>query len=140
MAVFAIYRRDRTSQRMWLPRISQGLRFDPRFSGDTPLLEAIDPATITFASGHALFDGHIMLDAYLGPLLAAMSPGVWCLAAHRSRGAVLISLGRAISGSQSGPSEVLQTIFLPGSDTDFDWSGACPRTAPAMPFGGGQPG
>lgn len=131
VAVFAIQRRYELFGRMWLPRIFQSLRFDARFTDDGPPDPKIfDPQQLTFASGHELFSGHVMLDAYLGPFVGAMSPGVWCLAAYRSHGAILLSFGRPVSGSSSGPSELLQTIVLPGSQTNFDWSDGFSSDAP----------
>lgn len=65
---------------------------------------------LVFASGDGLLSGLALFDAYLGPLLGALTPGVWGLSAHRASGTVLYSLGRTVSGTRQGSAEMLQLL------------------------------
>ncbi|MGA4728993.1 hypothetical protein ACPB67_16330 [Micromonospora taraxaci] len=63
-----------------------------------------------FASSDGLLDGLTLLDAYIGPLLGATTPGVWAFASHRTIGPLFFSLGRSIPGTRSGAAEMLQLL------------------------------
>lgn len=67
-----------------------------------------------FGSSQGLSGGVYMLDAYLGPLLACLTPGVWAVQVQRTFGNILFSLGRTISGTAGDPVEPLQLISVPG--------------------------
>lgn len=49
-----------------------------------------------------------------------MSPSVWCLAAPRTFGTLLVLLGRGIAGTHGEPTEPLQTITIKGPLKGYD--------------------
>ncbi|MFI7431874.1 hypothetical protein ACIBPB_33415 [Micromonospora sp. NPDC049836] len=63
-----------------------------------------------FASSDGLLDGLTLLDAYIGPLLGATTPGVWAFASHRTIGPIIFSLGRTVTGTRPGAAEMLQLL------------------------------
>jgi hypothetical protein len=63
-----------------------------------------------FASGFGLLRGLSSFDVYIGPLMGALTPGVWGFAAVRSFGAILFSLGRAIAGTRPRAAEMLHLL------------------------------
>jgi hypothetical protein len=54
-------------------------------------LKRLNQEELAFASSAGLSNGVYMLEAYLGPLLAALAPGVWGFAVFRTSGP-LVSL------------------------------------------------
>lgn len=68
-----------------------------------------------FASAAGLHDGVMVFDAYLAPLLAAGTPGIWAIHVLRSFGSLIFSLGTFISGTDSDAAEMLQLIAIPGA-------------------------
>lgn len=84
-------------------------------SGDLSSIQAAHGAgELVFGSAEHLLNGAAFLDVYLGPLLGAVSPAVWCLGAIREFGIVLYSLGRAIAGSKGDAAEILHLIPVRG--------------------------
>jgi len=75
-----------------------------------------------FASSENLTSGIYMLDAYIGPLVGAMSPAVWAFNVPRSIGVVVFSIGRALSGTRSHASELLQVIPVQGADEAIEFN------------------
>lgn len=69
-----------------------------------------------FESSAGLYDGVVLFDAYLGPLLAAGTPGVWAISVARSFGSIIFDLGTLISGSDGDAAEMLQLISIQGAD------------------------
>lgn len=69
-----------------------------------------------FGSSTGLYDGVYTFDAYLGPMLAAGSPGVWALNVVRTFGCLVIPLGSFVAGSSEGGSDWLQFVSTPGAD------------------------
>ena len=63
-----------------------------------------------FAASGGLGDGLADLDAYLTPLLGALSPHVWAFPATRPAGTIIYTLGRAIPGVLGGVVEPLQLL------------------------------
>ncbi|QIG42041.1 hypothetical protein G5V58_03980 [Nocardioides anomalus] len=72
---------------------------------------------LTFQSAHALADGVYLMDAYIGPLLAALSPSVWAFNVPRMFGSLMFSLGQPVAGGSSGAEEMLHHIGVPGRDS-----------------------
>jgi hypothetical protein len=65
---------------------------------------------VVFAASDGLGDGFAHLDAYLTPLLGALSPYVWAFPATRLSGTVIYTLGTAISGAAGEALEPLQLL------------------------------
>jgi hypothetical protein len=79
-----------------------------------------------FASSQGLYDGIYTLDAYVAPLLGALTPAIWSFQAIRGLAVIIFSLGQPISGTQGSAAELLQ--ILPSVGT-FD-STAVPKVGP----------
>lgn len=82
-------------------------------TGDTTALQAeLDAGSNVLASSASLYEGVHLLDAYLTPLLAALSPTVWAFATYRVHGAILFTYGRPIRGTAPAhaPAELLDTL------------------------------
>jgi hypothetical protein len=88
---------------------------DPKLrAGDVSAVVAANKAgKQVFASSSDLLDGPALLDAYLGPLLGALSPSVWAFSAHRPSGALLYTLGQPIAGTVGSAAEMLQVLSVP---------------------------
>ncbi|MFJ2297727.1 hypothetical protein [Oerskovia paurometabola] len=69
---------------------------------------------LVFGAGSVLTNGIMMLDAYLLPVLAALTPHVWAFPVQRIHGTLVCSFGRAVSGIRQGPSGLLDTLYIPG--------------------------
>jgi hypothetical protein len=76
---------------------------------------ALKSGDTIFRSAEGLANGVYMLDAYLGPLLAALSPGVWCFESPRDV-PLIFSLGTQVAGTTTLPADLLSTIYRPGAD------------------------
>jgi len=63
-----------------------------------------------FAASDGLGDGFALLDAYLTPLLGALTPYVWAVPATRPSGTIIYTLGIAISGVVGEALEPLQLL------------------------------
>lgn len=94
-----------------LMRIDQ----DPKMRGGdlSDAMAANHAGEQVFASSSELLDGPALLDAYLGPLLGALSPSVWAFSAHRPSGALLYTLGQPIAGTVGSAAEMLQVLSVP---------------------------
>jgi hypothetical protein len=102
--------------RLKLASVWLRIEHDPRLAaGDvTHLLDTQDRET-SFASSQGLYSGIYMLDAYISPLLACLTPGVWAIAVQRTFGSLLFSLGRPILGTSGDAVEPLQLVGVPGA-------------------------
>ena len=63
-----------------------------------------------FASSEGLYEGIYTLDAYIGPLLGALTPAVWSFHASRMLGTIVYTLGQPISGTTGTASELLHVL------------------------------
>lgn len=72
---------------------------------------------VVFSASDGLGDGFAVIDAYLSPLLGALSPYVWAFSAARPYGAVLYTLGVAIPGVAGESLEPLHLLPSRGSLT-----------------------
>ena len=90
---------------------------DPRMqSGDVSHLKGpLGDGGLAFQSSAGLNDGLYVLDAYLGPLLGALTPAVWALTASRSFGSIVTTLGQPLAGASGGATELLQLVSVPGA-------------------------
>ena len=68
-----------------------------------------------FSSSAGLYDGVLMFDAYLAPLMAAGTPGIWGVNVVRSFGCMVFSLGTFVSGTESEAAELLHLVAVPGA-------------------------
>ena len=105
--------------RLKLASIWLRMEHDPRLrDGDTSQLKsrAVGDDGRLFASSAALYDGIFLLDAYIGPLMSCLSPGVWSVHAQRTFGSLLVTLGQPLAGTAGDAVEPLQIVTLPGAD------------------------
>jgi hypothetical protein len=96
---------------VWL-RLKQDVRMG---RGDLSPVKEMSRADSAFSSSVGLYSGIFMFDAYLGPLLAAGTPGVWALTVTRTFGTLIFGLGSFVSGTTGDASEFLQLISIPGA-------------------------
>lgn len=68
-----------------------------------------------FSASAGLYDGILMFDAYLTPLMAAGTPGIWGVNVVRSFGCLIFSLGTFVSGTESEAAELLHLVAVPGA-------------------------
>ncbi|WP_129789225.1 hypothetical protein [Promicromonospora panici] len=67
-----------------------------------------------FGAGSELTSGVMMFDAYLLPLMAALTPHAWGFPIARIEGILVCSFGRAVSGTSESKSGLLDTLYIPG--------------------------
>ncbi len=97
---------------VWL-RIEHDARLG---GGDASHITALNASgENVFASSSVLYDGVMFLDAYIAPLLAAGSPGVWAIHVVRSFGTLIFTLGTFIFGTEGDAAELLQLVTTPGA-------------------------
>jgi hypothetical protein len=103
--------------RMKLASIFVQMQQDPRMqSGDLSHLKGqLGDGALAFQSSSGLNDGLYLLDAYLGPLLGALTPAVWAFAASRSFGSLVTTLGQPLAGASGEAAELLQLVSVPGA-------------------------
>ena len=63
-----------------------------------------------FASSRGLYDGIYTLDAYIAPLLGALSPAVWSFHAAHMLGTIVYTFGQPIAGTQGTAAELLHVL------------------------------
>jgi hypothetical protein len=116
--VHLIRRAPELVHRAKLPSLGLRITHDKRLAqGDTSHLVSANSAGETvFASSEGLNLGVYLLDAYLGPLLGAMTPFVWAFSAARTLGVLIYSLGCPIVGASGEASELLQLLTQQSAD------------------------
>ncbi len=70
---------------------------------------------VVFSASDRLGDGFAVIDAYLSPLLGALTPYVWAFSAPRAYGGVVYTLGTAIPGVAGEALEPLHLLPSTGS-------------------------
>lgn len=101
--------------RLKLASVWLRLEHDPTLkTGGAAYLKSIAASDQLFESSAGLYDGVYLLDAYLGPLLAAGTPGVWAVSVPRTFGPLVFTLGALVSGTAGEATELLQLISVPG--------------------------
>lgn len=65
---------------------------------------------VVFAASGGLNEGIALLDAYMAPLLGAMSPFVWAVPATRASGTIIYALGTQIRGTEPEAAEPLHLL------------------------------
>lgn len=79
-----------------------------------------------FLSSAGLYDGVLMFDAYLAPLMAAGTPGIWGVNVVRSFGCLVFSLGTFVSGTESEAAELLHLVAIPGATAPTEFTPLSP--------------
>ncbi|MFJ3405369.1 hypothetical protein [Promicromonospora sp. NPDC090134] len=69
---------------------------------------------VVFGAGSDLTGGVMMFDAYLHPLMAALTPHVWGFPIPRVEGILVCSFGRAVPGTSESKSGLLDALYIPG--------------------------
>lgn len=104
-------------QRLKLPSIWLRIEQDPRLQGgDTSHLLTVGESEHAFGASFGLYTGIYMFDAYLAPLLGALSPGVWGVVVPKTLGLMVFSFGRCVAGTGNDAAEMLQLVSTPGAD------------------------
>jgi hypothetical protein len=104
-------------RRMKVASVWLRLAYDERLArGDIDHLSAAESREgPVFAASQNLYDGVLLLDAYVTPLMAAMAPSIWAFAVPRRFGTILYTLGRPIAGVVGDPAELLHLVHTQGS-------------------------
>jgi len=128
-AVHLVRRRPEILHRAQLPAVLLRLQHDPALrEGDLAAAnDALARGELVFAASGGLSQGLVLLDAYLAPLLGALTPFVWAVPAARTSGTVVISFGHAVAGASGDAAEPLQ--LLPSRGPEH------PRDSPVLPPG-----
>ncbi len=93
------------------------LEHDPQLrEGDVAALAAAHGGDLLLRASGDLCDGVILLDAYLGPLLGALTPYVWAMSTPRALGTIIYSLGAPLQGTSSEPTELLHLLPVQGAE------------------------
>jgi hypothetical protein len=98
---------------VWL-RIEQDLRLGGGDASHLTTLSTKDEQAFESSSG--LYSGVMMFDAYVSPLLAAGTPGIWAVNVVRSFGSLIFDFGTFVSGTEGDASEMLHLISTPGAN------------------------
>lgn len=128
-AVHLVRRQPEVMHRAQLPAVLLRLQHDPAMrDGDLAAVnDTLARGELVFAASGGLSEGLVLLDAYLAPVLGALTPFVWAVPAARSSGTVVISLGHALAGASGDAAEPLQLLPSRGPNQ--------PRDAPELPLG-----
>ena len=122
-SIFALRRTESLVMRAKLASVLIRLEHDPQLAaGDiSEVMRSHAAGENIFASSQELSQGIYVFDAYVAPLLAALSPGVWAFGVHRTHGTLIVSYGRPISGSTPGPTDLLRALHTvgPGEGIQF---------------------
>jgi len=116
--VYAVQRRDALLHRIKFVSVLLRLQHDAGLAaGELASIKALHAAQENvFASSEGLHTGYYLLEAFVGPLLGALSPGVWGVAAMRGYGPVIFSFGHAIAGTTGLPADFISTLPTQGAD------------------------
>ncbi|ANC30004.1 hypothetical protein I598_0416 [Isoptericola dokdonensis DS-3] len=121
-SILAVRRSPTLLHRVKLQAVLLRVFADARLrGGDTSELKKHSAdGNLVFGAGNSLTTGVMILDAYLLPLLAALTPHVWAFPVLRINGTLLCSFGRAVSGASQAPSGLLDTLHIPGRSEPVD--------------------
>jgi len=116
--VHFIQRDQALMHRMKLASVLLRLRHDDalRNADIRKVTEASARGELIFAASGGIGDGVATLDAYLAPLLGAMTPFVWAIPATRASGTVIYALGSQLSGIAAEAAEPFQLLPSRGPD------------------------
>lgn len=93
---------------------------DPRLRGgdSAALQEALDTGERVFAASQDLYQGFLLGEVYLAPLLGALSPAVWAFNVPRALGIIVYTFGQPLQGNAGNAAELLQTLPRQGASPD----------------------
>ena len=138
-----VRRSPRVVHRAKLASAPHQIPFDSRMAGGldatTAALLAGDDDRVLDAS-RGLFDGVFLLDAYLGPLLGALTPFIWGFSAPRAFATVVYTFGRALHATHRHRPPSRRGRCPPGARRG---ARRCPPPRPRPPrprWTGGPPG
>ncbi|PYF98877.1 hypothetical protein SAMN05216184_11014 [Georgenia satyanarayanai] len=117
-AVHTISRSRRLVHRVKLISVLVRLRHDERLAaGDvSEALADHESGRRIFSSSGGLGDGVYGMDAYIAPLMAAISPAVWGFTVTRMHGTLIVSFGQHLPGTAPVPNELLRMLSSVGPD------------------------
>jgi hypothetical protein len=116
--IYAVRRQDALLHRIKLISVLLRLQHDAELAaGDLTAIKQLQAADENvFASSEGLHTGYYLLEAFIGPVLGALSPGIWGVAAMRGYGPVILSLGHAVAGTTPLASNFIGTLPTQGAD------------------------
>lgn len=114
--VHVVRRTPEVLHRSYLPGLLLRQVHDPqaRVGNIGAIRQANVEGKLVFSSSRRMLDGIALFDAYLNPMLAALTPGVWAFSAQRSFGTIIYTLGQPIRGTLGDSAEPLQMLAPPG--------------------------
>ena len=86
-------------------------------AGEPSHIQTLGSDEQAFDSAAGLHTGIYVFDAYMTPLLAALTPDVWAISILRPGWSLVMSFGCALSGLSASSGELLQFITIPGADS-----------------------
>lgn len=119
--------------RVHLPLILHRLRHDPALAEADlrQVRQQLAAGHPVFDSSRQLLDGLLVFDAYVGPLLGALSPFIWGVPTWRGLGTVICSLGTTLAGTLGSAAEPLQLLRQVGADAHESAPPLAPDAGPA---------
>lgn len=132
-AVQLMYRSPSLPHRAKLPAVLLRISQDDRLrQGDpTDLQRRVAEGELIFSASMGLSDGIMLLDAYVAPLLGALSPHLWAFSTARGMGTTIFSIGRLLRGVPSEPSDLLDTIPHQSGSNNPPRTALTPQAGPA---------
>jgi hypothetical protein len=115
--VHLVRRAPEVVHRAKLSSVLLQVEHDPRLrTGDVDNLRGVLAADESvFAASENLYHGIYLFDAYLGPLLGALTPSIWAFSATRALGVIVYSLGQPLAGTLGDAVELLQVLPSQGA-------------------------
>lgn len=131
--VHLVHRSSTLLHRIKLVSVLLRVQHDDRLrSGDTSEVAKLQAGEgNVFASSSGLHMGYYLLDQYLGPVLGALTPGVWGFSAPRGYGPLVFSFGRPVSGTSGRAPELLRTLSTVGASRSVEFRDLDAAAAPA---------
>lgn len=118
-AIQIMYRTPALPHRAKLPAVLLRIAQDEILQRGDPkdLQRRSAEGELIFSASMGLSDGVLILDAYVAPLLGALSPHLWAFSTARAMGTVVFSIGRLLPGVPPEPATLLDTLpHQSGSD------------------------
>jgi hypothetical protein len=129
--VHVVRRSSALGHRARLISVLLRMKYDRKLAGGdgSHMQDANRAGEIIFASSQHLQDGIVMLDAYLAPLCAALTPAIWCIPVYREFGAIIYSLGQPLSGVRGDAAELLQVLPIQGGTESIEFPTLSPEAS-----------
>jgi hypothetical protein len=117
--VHLVHRSAQVVHRVKLTAALLQLEHDPALrAGDPRVLNRLQAGEMVLQASSSLSDGVLLLDAYLGPLLGALTPFVWATATPRALGTIVYSFGSPLQGVGGEPTELMHLLPVGAADRD----------------------